>query len=211
MTAANAIFCRGDLWSPAGHWGSPSSWGATTRRAARLPGAPPEGRAAFLKVASLDFYRKRPRRLRRGGRPHFFPKKWGERRGRGASPALAPPIWGFMAAVGCNWPVRTGPALPPVVGASFRSFASPQAAKLTPSTVPLLPSRHCDSRAKLARQSRRSFFPARFIRHWRRFAGKLSPPNPLRWASAGAPCSFTSQALPRLGRHASGLPCKLWE
>ena len=71
------------------------------------------------------------------------------------------------------------------VGTSFRSFASPQAAKLTPSTVPLLPSRHCDSRAKLARQSRRSFFPARFIRHWRRFAGKLSPPNPLRWASAG--------------------------
>ena len=97
------------------------------------------------------------------------------------------------------------------VGTSCGSLASPQAAKLVPSTVPLLPSRHCDSRAKLARQSRRSFFPARFIRHWRRFAGKLSPPNPLRWASAGAPCSFTSQALPRLGRHASGLPCKLWE
>ena len=55
---------------------------------------PPAGRAAFLKVASLDFYRKRPRRLRRGGRPHFFPKKWGERRGRGASPALAPPSTG---------------------------------------------------------------------------------------------------------------------
>ena len=41
------------------------------------------------------------------------------------------------------------------VGTSFRSFASPQAAKLTPSTVPLLPSRHCDSRAFHARQSRR--------------------------------------------------------
>ena len=54
--------------------------GACPRR--YLPGYPRE-RAAFLKVASLDFYRKRPRRLRRGGRPHFFPKKWGERRAGG--------------------------------------------------------------------------------------------------------------------------------
>ena len=48
-----------------------------------MGGCPLAGRAAFLKVASLDFYRKRPRRLRRGGRPHFFPKKWGERRAGG--------------------------------------------------------------------------------------------------------------------------------
>ncbi len=93
-----------------------------------------------------------------------------------------------------------------VVGPSYGSFAFGQARKLIPSAGPLLPSRHCDSRAEVARQSRRSFFPARFIRHRRRFAGKLSPPNPLRsrwrlcrltdaacplrvlrWASAGAP------------------------
>ena len=98
-----------------------------------------------------------------------------------------------------------------IVGTSYGSLASPQAAKLVPSTVPLLPSRHCDSRARLARQSSRSFSPARFIRHWRRFAGKLSPPNPLRsrwrlcrltdaacplrvlrWASAGAPSMATT-------------------
>ena len=93
-----------------------------------------------------------------------------------------------------------------VVGPSYGSFAFGQARKLIPSAA-LLPSRQSDYRAKAARQSRRSFFPARFIRHWRRFAGKLlSPPNPLRsrwrlcrltdaacplrvlrWASAGAP------------------------
>ena len=67
-----------------------------------LPGYP-GGRAAFLKVASLDFYRKRPRRLRRGGRPHFFPKKWGERRGRGCSPG-APRNGGSRR----RWAVRTG-------------------------------------------------------------------------------------------------------
>ena len=98
-----------------------------------------------------------------------------------------------------------------VVGPSYGSFASGQARKLIPSAGPLLPSRHCDSRAEVARQSRRSFFPARFIRHRRRFAGKLSPPNPLRsrwrlcrltdaacplrvlrWASAGAPVTASA-------------------
>ena len=98
-----------------------------------------------------------------------------------------------------------------VVGPSYGSFAFGQARKLIPSAGPLLPSRHCDSRAEVARQSRRSFFPARFIRHRRRFAGKLSPPNPLRsrwrlcrltdaacplrvlrWASAGAPVTASA-------------------
>ena len=68
-----------------------------------IRGCPLAGRAAFLKVASLDFYRKRPRRLRRGGRPHFFPKKWGERRGRGYSPG-APRNGGSRR----RWAVRTG-------------------------------------------------------------------------------------------------------
>ena len=98
-----------------------------------------------------------------------------------------------------------------VVGPSYGSFAFGQARKLIPSAA-LLPSRQSDYRAKAARQSRRSFFPARFIRHWRRFAGKLlSPPNPLRsrwrlcrltdaacplrvlrWASAGAPVTASA-------------------
>ena len=86
-------------------------WGATTRRAVRrgdlwspvICWGIPRGRAAFLKVASLDFYRKRPRRLRRGGRPHFFPKKWGERRARGSAPWI-PPNGGSWR----RWAVRTG-------------------------------------------------------------------------------------------------------
>ena len=79
-----------------------------------------------------------------------------------------------------------------VVGPSYGSFAFGQARKLIPSAGPLLPSRQSDYRAKAARQSRRSFSPARFIRHRRRFAGKLSPPNPLRWASAGAPVTASA-------------------
>ena len=76
-----------------------------------------------------------------------------------------------------------------LVGTSSRSLASPLAGKLDPFTVPLLPSRHCDSRVEAARQSRRSFFPACFLRHWRRFSGKLSPRDPRqsRWARAGIP------------------------
>ena len=66
-------------------------------------GAPSRDAPLFLKVALLDFYRKRPRRLRRGGRPHFFPKKWGERRGRGCSPG-APRNGGSRR----RWAVRTG-------------------------------------------------------------------------------------------------------
>ena len=46
---------------------------------------PPRGTRRRAISESLDFYRKRPRRLRRGGRPHFFPKKWGERRAGGLS------------------------------------------------------------------------------------------------------------------------------
>ena len=112
-----------------------------------------------------------------------------------------------------------------VVGPSYGSFAFGQARKLIPSAA-LLPSRQSDYRAKAARQSRRSFFPARFIRHWRRFAGKLlSPPNPLRsrwrlcrltdaacplrvlrWASAGAP--VTASASQWGGRQCTPGLCK---
>ena len=73
---------------------------------ARHPPArgPLAGRAAFLKVASLDFYRKRPRRLRRGGCPHFFPKKWGERRAGGLRPPWTPQYGGSWR----RWVVRAG-------------------------------------------------------------------------------------------------------
>ena len=105
--------------------------GACPRR--YLPGYPPGGHAAFLKVASLDFYRKRPRRLRLG-RGTAFDVKSGGKTTRAA--ALDP---GPMAAVGCTDRAETGRALPPV-----------------------------------------------FL-------------------------AILLQALPRLGRHASGLPCKPWE
>ena len=86
-----------------------------------LPGCPPRG-------ARL-----------RGGRPHFFPKKWGERRAGGLRPPWTPQVRGLMAAVGCTNRAKTGHASPPV------------------------------SQAMML------------------------------------------QALPRLGRHASGLPCKPWK
>ena len=102
------------------------------RRAIHLPGNP-RGRAypagapllvskavgkppgpAFFEVASRGFSSKAP-----------------------PAPSTLDP--GLMAAVGCTGRAKTDRALPPVVGASFRSFASPQAAKLTPSTAPPLP------------------------------------------------------------------------
>ena len=81
----------------------PTMWGATTRRAIRLPRCP-RGRAAFLKVASLDFYRKRPRRLRRGGRTAFFPKESGGKERAGGVPPAPPKNGGSWR----RWAVRTG-------------------------------------------------------------------------------------------------------
>ena len=77
------------------------------------PGAPPAcrdapgGRAAFGEVASLDFYRKRPRRLRLGPGTAFGVKSGGKTT---RAAALDP---GFMAAVGCTDRAETGRALPP--------------------------------------------------------------------------------------------------
>ena len=73
------------------------------------------------------------------GAPLSFQKKAVGKKGRGASPALAPPVRGFMAAVGCTNRAEARRALPPV-----------------------------------------------FL-------------------------AVVSQALPRLGRHASGLPRKPWK
>ena len=200
--------CRGDLWSPDVY-----------------PWVPPRGTRRFFEGGFAGFLSEAPPAPPTRPGPRFLSqrKRW-ERKGRGVAPGT-PQKTGAHGGGGLYRQGKNQPRIAArFVGTSFRSFASPQAAKLTPSTVPLLPSRHCDSRAEVARQSRRSFFPALFIRHRRRFAGKLSPPNPLRsrwrlcrltdaacplrvlrWASAGAPCSLTFQALPRLGRHASGL------
>ena len=103
-----------------------------------------------LRWLRVDFHRRRPWRLR-------------------------PWTQGLMAAVGCVWLAETGRASPPVVDASFRSFASPQAAKLTPSTASPLPT------------------------------------EPASLGFGGGPVFAYVQALPRLGWHASGLPCKPWE
>ena len=46
--------------------------------------------------------------------PLFLPEEIGEKKGRGASPTLGPPVRGFMAAVGCTDRAETGRALPPV-------------------------------------------------------------------------------------------------
>ena len=89
-----------------------------------------------MEVASLDFYRKRPRRLRLGRGPAFFPKESGGKERAGGLPPAPPKKRGPMAAVGCTDRAKTEHALPPV------------------------------------------------------------------------PLAFTLQALPRLGRHASGLPRK---
>ena len=63
------------------------------------PGVPPAGRACPA------------------GAPLSFQKKAVGKKGRGASPALAPPVRGFMAAVGCTNRAKTNRALPPALSA----------------------------------------------------------------------------------------------
>ena len=60
-----------------------------------------------MEVASLDFYRKRPRRLRLGPGTAFAVKSGGKTT---RAAALDP---GPMAAVGCTDRAETGRALPP--------------------------------------------------------------------------------------------------
>ena len=62
-------------------------------------------RAAFLEVASLDFYRKRPRRLRLGRGTAFFPKEsGGKERAGGLRPPWIPQYGGSWR----RWVVRAG-------------------------------------------------------------------------------------------------------
>ena len=78
--------------------------------------APLAERAAFLEVASLDFYRKRPRRLRLGRGTAFFPEEsGGKERAGGLRPPWPPQKRGLMAAVGCTDRAKIGRALPPAL------------------------------------------------------------------------------------------------
>ena len=121
-----------------------------------ITGGSPRGTRRLFEGGFAGFLSEAPPAPPTRRAPPFLPEEMGRKKGRGASPILRwlridfhrrrprrlrpqPPIRGLMAAVRCLWPAKTGRASPPVVGASFRSFASPQAAKLTPSTAPPLP------------------------------------------------------------------------
>ena len=57
--------------------------------------------------------------------PPFLPEEMGGKKGRGASPTLAPPVRGFMAAESCTDKTRTGRASTP---GSFLCFVTGAAA-----------------------------------------------------------------------------------
>ena len=126
-------------------------------------------------------------------------------RGR-ACPAGAPLL--LSKAVG----KPPGPAFFEVASRGFSSKAPPAPSTLDPGPMAavgcdwlartgraLPPASSAQVTDRSLRRKRQSSFPPLCL---------LSPPNPLRWASAGAPLLVSLQALPRLGRHASGLPCR---
>ena len=81
------------------------------RRACQPPG--PQGRPVVARS-----WRVPPRGARlRGGRPHFFPKKWGKRRRRGSAPG-GPQYGGSWR----RWAVRTGQRPGPNCRKFFRQF-----------------------------------------------------------------------------------------
>ena len=104
-----------------------------------ITGGSPRGTRRFFEGGFAGFLSEAPPAPPTRRASPFLPEEMGRKKGRGASPALDPPVPGLMAAVCCLWPAKTGRASPQV-----------------------------------------------FL-------------------------VVLSQALPRLGRHASGLPCKPWE
>ena len=94
----------------------PTLWGATTSARHPPAGMPPGDEPLFWRWLRWIFIGSAP----------------------GASDAAGAPLL-LSKAVGCVWLAKTNRASPPVVDASFRSFASPQAAKRTPSTASHLP------------------------------------------------------------------------
>ena len=72
-----------------------------------------------------------------GERPHFFPKKWGERRAGGLRPPWPLPVRGIMAAAGCTDRAKTNRALPPVSSAQVSDHSLRR--KRQSSLLPLCP------------------------------------------------------------------------
>ena len=90
-----------------------------------------------MEVASLDFYRKRPRRLRLGRGPAFFPKESGGKERAGGLPPAPPKKRGLMAAVGCTDRAKTNRALPPASSAQVSDHSLRR--KRQSSLLPLCP------------------------------------------------------------------------
>ena len=90
----------------------PTMWGATTRRAVRLPGCL-RGAGRFFEGGFAGFLSEAPPAppTRRAHRFLSERKRW-ERKGRGCAPG-APQKRGLMAAVGCTELAKTGSASPP--------------------------------------------------------------------------------------------------
>ena len=116
-----------------------------------------------------------PGRCLRGGRPHFFPKKWGERRAGGAPPTLDPPVRGFMAAESCTDKARTGRASTP------GSFLCPSQALPRPGR-PASITRQALTAAALYRSGppgRHRCYAAEILWRLRRHTACLGPTSPV--------------------------------
>ena len=150
--------------------GAPSV-GATCGRPL-IEDAPLAERAAFLEVASLDFYRKRPRRLRLGRGPAFFPKESGGKERAGGLPPAPPKKRGLMAAVGCTDRAKTNRALPP---ASSAQVSDHSLRRKRQSSLPLCP---CSRRGRaITGPKRPANRAAPFFRLSSSATGGASPEN----------------------------------
>ena len=143
----NCLACRGGYHPPASvgaTCGRPSAGGAP--RGARPMGPPrrPNGVVVVGRGGPAEgmSFRACPEandpQLGPTTAPPFLPKEMGEKKGRGLCPM--DPQTGAHGGGGMYGQGKDQPRIAArFVGTSSRSFASPQAAKLTPSTVPPLP------------------------------------------------------------------------
>ena len=199
-----AMPCRGGYHPPvrlcnrrlrgARRLGAPSV-GATCGRPL-IEDAPLAERAAFLEVASLDFYRKRPRRLRLGRGTAFFPKESGGKERAGGVPPAPPKnggSWrrwvvraGQRPGVHCRplyWRLRHGRCR--ASGGTHRDYPASLGSGCAVPTWPAGPPSRMPRPTSSAQATDRSLpgkpessFPP---------LGLLSPRRPLRWVAAGAP------------------------
>ena len=89
-----------------------------------------------MEVASLDFYWKRPRRLRLGRGPAFFPKESGGKKGPGCAPG-PPQKTGAHGGGGLYGQGKTNRALPPASSAQVSDHSLRR--KRQSSLLPLCP------------------------------------------------------------------------